>query len=301
MKILVTGGTGLVGSALVKKLRDLGHTVHVLVRKPSNNQHEFFWDYKVQEADDRAFDGIECIIHLAGASIGKRWTPDYRLEIVSSRVDSADFLLEKCKQHHIRLASFISASGINYYGTFTSDQILDEETGILHKDFLSDVCEKWEAAAGRFSAVASKTVIIRTAPVLSQKGGTMEELKKIADLNLAAGIGSGKQWFNWIHLDDLVNMYVAAVVTLEMNSVYNAVADEVPANRAFMKRLADAQGKFFFPVNIPAAVLRIMFGQMSEMILEGTRVSNKKIKSLGFDFKYETLTEAFAALGLARS
>ncbi len=292
MKILITGGTGLVGTKLVKELRKRGHTVNVLVRKKSNKPNEFYWNYSRRQLDSEALEGVESIIHLAGASIGKKWTYEYKQELISSRVDSANFLYDHCTLADIKLKSFISASGVNYYGTFISDDILNEEAGIVKHDFLSDLCLKWESAALHFGNIADRTVILRTAPVLSEKGGTMEKLNMITNLNLSSAIGKGSQWFNWIHLDDLVDMYVQAVENPKFEGVFNAVADEIPTNKEFMKSLAKSRSKLFLPVNVPSFLLRMVFGEMSVIILEGTRVRNKKIKSLGFDFKYPELKQA---------
>ncbi len=296
MKILITGGTGLVGTALSSKLRERGHDVKILVRKKSEKPNEFFWNYSEKTIDEKAFEGIESIIHLAGASIGKRWTESYKKEVIASRIDSANFLREKCLELGVKLKSFISASGVNYYGTFTSNQILNEKDGILHHDFLSEVCEKWENAALEFQNIAERIVVVRTSPALSKNGGSFEQLKKISDFNLASGIGSGKQWFNWIHLDDLANIYVKSVEDLSMNGSYNAVADDVPTNEEFMKKLAKSNGKIFLPINVPAFVMKTVLGEMSEMILEGTRASNEKIKLQGFDFQYSELESALENL-----
>lgn len=296
MKILVTGASGLVGRQLVPELRKRGHSVNILVRRKPKNPDEFYWNYKKRELDKGALEGVESIIHLSGASIGRKWTYEYKQELISSRVDSAKFLFDICTLADLSLKSFISASGINYYGTFTSDRILDEDSDIAKLDFLSDLCRKWESAALHFNNIASRTVILRTAPVLSARGGTLEKLNMITDLNLGSGIGKGTQWFNWIHLDDLVNMYVEAVENTEFNGIYNAVADDIPTNKEFMRKLAEARNKFFLPINVPAFLLRLVMGEMSEIILEGTRVSNKKIKSQRFDFKYPELNQAFKAL-----
>lgn len=293
MKILITGGTGLVGKALVSKLREKGHFVNILVRKNPKNENEFLWDYSKKEIDEKAFEGIDTIIHLAGASIGKRWTKEYKREIISSRVDSAKFLKEKCSELGVRLKSFISASGINYYGTFTNEKILTENDGIFHQDFLSEVCVLWEKSADEFTEISDKIVKIRTAPVLSKKGGTFEQLKKITDYNLASGIGSGKQWFNWIYLEDLVEIYIKSVVDSNIKGIYNAVADEIPTNQNFMKKLASERKKFFIPFNVPGFLMKLVLGEMSEIILEGTKVSNQKIKNSGFVFKYPDLNSTF--------
>jgi uncharacterized protein (TIGR01777 family) len=296
MNILITGGTGLVGTALVKELQNRNHTVRILSRSQSEEENEFHWNVAEKIIDEKAFENLDCIIHLAGANISERWTDDYKKELYSSRIDSANLLREYCEQNNVQLKSFISASGINYYGTFTSDQILTEDSGIIINDFLAKLCVAWEDAADQFSAIADRVICLRTAVVLSKNGGAYPLLKKTVDLNIGSGVGSGKQWMNWIHIDDLVTMYVEAVENSAINGKYNAVADEIPTNEILMKKLAKTAGKFFLPFNVPSFVMKSVFGEMSSIILEGTRADNKKIKSQGFDFKYAQLDEAFKDL-----
>ena len=296
MNILITGGTGLVGTALVKKLEERNHTVRILTRSESEEKNEFYWNIDDKKIDDKAFENLDCIIHLAGANISERWTDDYKKELYSSRIDSAHLLREYCVEKGIHLRSFISSSGVNYYGTFTSDQILTEDSEIVENDFLAKLCVAWENAADQFASIAERVVCLRTAVVLSKKGGAFPLLKKTVNLNIGSGVGTGKQWMNWIHIDDLVNMYMEAAENTSINGKYNAVADEIVTNEVFMKKLAKAADKFFLPFNVPPFVMKSVFGEMSSIILEGTRADNKKIKSQGFDFKYSTVDEAFKNL-----
>lgn len=296
MNTLVSGSTGLVGKELIKKLQTKGHSVRKLVRKSNGNPYEFVWDLKTGEIDKNAFTGLDAIIHLAGASIAKRWTDEYKKELHHSRVGSANLLFKYCLENNIHLKSFISASGISYYGTFTSSKIFTENDETSHHDFLADLSRDWEKAADRFSKISDRVVKLRISPVLSKKGGSFQQLEKITDLNLASGLGSGKQWFNWIHLQDLVQMLMIAVENENINGPYNAAADEIPTQKEFMKKLAKAKRKFFFPLNVPGFVLKIILGEMSEMVLKGSRVSNKKIKSEGFIFRYPNLDSAFAEI-----
>lgn len=296
MNILITGGTGLVGTALVKKLEERNHTVRILTRSESEEKNEFYWNIAEKKIDDKAFENLDCVIHLAGANISERWTDDYKKELYSSRIDSAHLLREYCVEKGIHLKAFISSSGVNYYGTFTSDQILTEDSEIVENDFLAKLCVAWENAADQFASIAERVVCLRTAVVLSRKGGAFPLLKKTVNLNIGSGVGTGKQWMNWIHIDDLVYMYVEAAESTSINGKYNAVADEIPTNTVFMKKLAKAADKFFLPFNVPPFVMKSVFGEMSSIILEGTRAVNKKIKSQGFDFKYSTVDEAFKNL-----
>ena len=296
MNVLITGGTGLIGKKLVHKLRERNHNPRVLTRKKTDNPNEFYWNTDEKFIDPKAFENLDSIIHLAGANISQKWTAEYKKELFSSRIDTANLLKEYCLQHKVHLKSFISASGINYYGTFTSDEILKESDGILKQDFLAKLCDEWENATGNFSDISNRTVCLRTAMVLAKNGGAFTMLKKTVDFNIGSAVGSGQQWMNWIHEDDLVNMYIFALENPEIQGKFNAVADQIPTNENFMKALAKTSGKLFLPVNVPSFVMKMAFGEMSSIILEGTRASNKKIKSLGFDFKFSTPEQAFEDL-----
>lgn len=296
MKILITGATGLIGTALVKKLRAGNHEVNILTRKKSGDKNEFIWNLKKNEIDEAAFKNIDSIVHLAGASVGKRWTEDYKKELYSSRIDSALLLYKTCVKLNIKLKSYISASGVNYYGTYTSDKILTEKDPVQHQDFLSELSVAWENSADEFQSIAERVVWMRTAVVLAKKGGTFPLLKKITDYNIGSGIGSGNQWMNWIHLDDLVDMYIFAIENPEVAGKYNSVADEFITNETFMKKLAKASDKFFLPVNVPAFIMNLVMGEMAEIITEGTRADNQKIKNTGFQFKYNTFDSALKDL-----
>ncbi len=296
MTILITGGTGLVGKALTAALRSRGHDVSILTRKKSDKKDEFYWNLNENFIDDNAFKNLDCIIHLAGASVSKRWSDEYKRELYNSRIKSAELLQKYCLQNNVFLKSFVSASGINFYGTFTSAQILTEDSGILKDDFLSQLSARWEEAAERFNTISDRIVCLRTAMVLSNEGGAFPLLENLVDYNLASPVGTGKQWMNWIHLDDMVAMYVFAVENENIKGSYNAVADEIPTNEIFMRKLAKQKNKVFLPVKVPAFLMKLIFGEMSSIILEGTRASNKKIKSQGFDFKYSAIKDVFKNL-----
>lgn len=228
---------------------------------------------------------------MAGANIGKRWNEDYKKELYSSRIDAALFLKRQCENLGIHLKTFISASGINYYGTFTSRQVLTEESPIIKHDFLADLCKKWEYTAHEFQSISESVCCLRTALVLSREGGSFPPLRKITHFNLGSAVGSGKQWMNWIHIDDLVGLYLYALEN-SVKGAYNAVADEAVNNKDFMKILAKKLNRLFLPISVPAFLLKLILGEMSTLILEGTRASNEKIKSKGFKFKYSKFTDA---------
>ena len=296
MKILVTGATGLIGKYLIKRLKKNGHEVVILTRKKSEKPNEFQWNPNENFIEDAAFENIEAIIHLAGATIAKRWTKEYKKELYSSRINAANLLKSYCVKHQTKLKSFISASGINYYGTFTSDEILTEDTSIKKLDFLAKLSADWEKSAFEFSEIAERVVCLRTAMVLAKEGGSFVPLKKLTDFNLASPVGKGKQWMNWIHIEDLAKMYVEAIENPHYKGNYNAVADEIVTNKTFMKILAKKSHKFFLPIPVPEFILKLVLGEMSTIILEGSRASNEKIKSVGFTFKYSILNAALEDL-----
>lgn len=296
MKVLVTGATGLIGKSLVKKLQEHGHTVHILSRKKSSNPNFFLWNPEKNFIEDEAFEGIEAIIHLAGASIAKRWTTGYKKELYSSRIESAKLLKSYCEKHQVALQCFISASGINYYGTCTLPEILSEDHEVLKHDFLAKLCQEWEEAAFSFHSIAKRIVCLRTPIVLAKDGGSFLALKKITDFNLASPVGKGTQWMNWIHLEDLVNLYIFVLEHKSMNGSYNALADESITNKEFMRQLATQRKKLFLPIPVPGFLLAVLLGEMSSIILEGSRASNHKIKNEGFLFAYPQIEKALQAL-----
>lgn len=296
MKILITGGTGLIGSSIVQKLRNHHHEVRILSRSKSADKSTFFWDIKNGKIDEKAFENLDGIIHLAGASIGEKWTDEYKKILYSSRIDSANLLFSTCEKLNQKLKFFISSSGVNFYGTFTSDRILSEKDGILYQDFLAKLCEKWENVAYQFSEIADRIICVRTAMVLAKDGGSFPMLKKVTDLNIGSAVGSGKQWMNWIHINDLVEMYQFFVENENTAGNYNAVADEVVRNETFMKKLSTISGKFFLPVAVPGFILKLVFGEMSSIILKGTRATNKKIKEEGYQFEFPKLGGALENL-----
>ena len=296
MVVLLTGGTGLVGTALVKKLKQRGHEVRILVRAKSDDPGTFLWNYQKKQIDPGALNGVDCIVHLAGASIAKRWTEKYKEEILSSRVDSAQFLREQLEKTGQKLKAFISASGTNYYGTVTTSKVFTEQDPAVSKDFLSLVCEKWEAAADIFSPHSERIVKIRTAPVLSKDGGSFKPLKLLSDFHLSSPVGSGRQYFPWIHIEDLVSVYLHSIENPQIEGALNAVASEIPTNREFMKTLAQVNGKLFIPLAVPSVVLRGVLGEMSSILLEGSRVSNQKMEKAGIPLLYPKLEPALRKL-----
>lgn len=286
-RILITGGTGLIGKRLKQMLIDKNHDVIVLSRSPKK-EHEFKWDISSNYIDDQALQNTDYIIHLAGAGIAeKRWKTKRKYQIIDSRVESANLLFEKINTLKINLKGFISASGIGYYGTTTSEVVF-EETDKVGTDFLAYVCQKWEQAATQFSKKNIPVTILRTGIVLSAKGGALTKMKT----PIISPLGSGKQYMPWIHIDDLCNLYIKSVEE-ELIGIFNAVAPEHHTNKSFSKALAKSFKRPYLGIGIPSFLLRFLFGKMAVILLEGSRISVKKIeKNTNFSFEFSTLSKA---------
>jgi len=296
--VLITGGTGLIGSHLSKKLEENGFNVAILSRKANSEGPipVYAWDPDKNIVDPDAISGADYIIHLAGAGIGdKRWTKKRSELILASRIKTGELLLNKILESGKKLKAFISASGIGYYGALTSERIFNE-TDPPSNDFPGEVCRKWEEMADRFQDSGIRTVKFRTGVVLADKGGALDRMTTAVKLGIGSPIGSGKQYIPWIHIDDLCNLYLKAVQDYSMTGAWNAVAPEHVTNREFMRVLAEVLEKpFFFPA-VPSFVLKILFGQMSGIILKGSRVSADKIISSGYNFKFPDLENALKNL-----
>lgn len=288
-KILITGGTGLVGTRLTQLLTDRKHEVRILTRNP-DAKNEYKWDVSKRYIDVKALENIDYIIHLAGAGIAdKRWTEDRKKIIIDSRVETGNLLFQKVKENKIPLKGFISASGSNFYGAKTTTVIYTESDN-AGNDFLGDVCVKWEQAAHQFSELQIPITILRTGIVLSKTGGALEKMKT----PIISPLGTGNQYMAWIHIDDLCGIYIKAVEE-ELVGVYNTVAPEYHTSKTFSKILASVIKRPFLPLPVPGFLLKLVFGELAIILLEGSRLSAKKISD-NYQFKYANLKEALQNL-----
>ena len=294
-KILISGATGLVGKKLSKKLHERGYKVEILVRSKDQESDfkSYLWNYEKDFLEEGALDNTYIFIHLAGATISKRWTESYKKEIYNSRINSAQFIYEQMQKQNIHPEAVISSSAAGIYGQTTSHTIFTEKDPAAD-DFLGKVCKNWEEKALQFRNLGSRVVCVRTSTVLSEKGGALEVLKKPIELNVGAVLGTGDQYFPWIHIDDLVNIYVKAVECVTIDGAYNASAPDFVTNKILTKTIADHLGKTIWLPNIPKFVIKTALGEMSVLALEGSRISPDKIINEGFKFAYERLDSALA-------
>ena len=292
--VLVTGGTGLIGKRLCEKLKLAGFDVAILsqVRHNKSDFPVFYWNWKNGEVDEMALRNSDFIIHLAGANIaGARWTPQRKKLILDSRVKSSQFLHRKLKELNLGPKAFVSASAVGYYGAITSKKIF-KESDSAETDFLGTTCQLWEKAASNVFDSRIRTVQIRTGVVLTKTDGALDKMLQPIKWGLGSALGTGKQFMPWVHIDDLCDIYIQALSDVKMNGPYNATSSEHQTNKSFTRILAQKEGRRMWVPNIPSFVLRFSLGEMAEMVLSGSRVSNLKIIDTGFEFQYASLKDA---------
>jgi uncharacterized protein (TIGR01777 family) len=291
--ILITGGTGLIGSKLSLALIAKGYQVRHLSRQPISTAFikSYYWDIEQNSMDENALIGVDAIIHLAGAGIAdKKWTDKRKSEIVNSRVNSTQLLFEYVQKTEQPMASFIAASATGIYPT--NPHKLYNENAKAAKDFLGDCCEKWENKIDQFNTLGIRTIKLRTGIVLSKDGGALPKMAKPILAGIGAPIGDGKQWMSWIDEDDLVNMYIYALENKSLSGAYNAVSPHPCSNQNFTEVLAKILNRFIFLPKIPSFFIRLLLGEMAIIVLGSTKVSAEKIIATGFKFNFEKLNES---------
>lgn len=284
------------GSALIPMLKKQGHEVVVLSRTKTRNASYtvFVWDYKKGYIEEGAFDGVDAIIHLAGAGVAdSKWTKERKDEIYNSRTQTSILLFKALEKGGHQVKTFISASAIGIYGNDTGNSLILESADVGH-DFLAHVTDAWEAATNKVKTLGIRLVQLRVGVVLSKKGGALVELLKPP---VAAPLGKGHQYMSWIHIGDLCRMFVESVENTELAGAYNAVAPKPETNRNLTKLAAKAFKKTYMPFAVPAIVLKIMLGEMAAIVLGGSRISSAKIERAGFKFRFPKLERALDDLG----
>lgn len=289
----------MVGSRLAKMCREKGITVNYLTTskekiKSNPSYQGYFWGPKKNAIDPASFENVNAIIHLAGANIAQRWTPNNKKEILESRTLSADLLKKTLKNSSHQVKSFISASGISIYPS-SLEKLYTEEESSKANTFLGEVVIRWEQAADEFKELGIPVTKLRTGMVLSETGGALAKMKEPTDFGVGAALGSGKQWQSWIHIDDLAAMYLF-VLEKELAGVYNAVAPNPVTNEELTKEIADTMDKSVWLPNVPGVALKLALGDMASVVLESQRVSSDKIEKEGFEFKYKNLPKALEDL-----
>lgn len=295
MRVLITGATGLIGKKLVALLLQKGIFVHYLTTSKSkiknkDNYHGFYWNPQQGIIDENCFLNVDVIVHLAGASISKRWTNSYKQELVESRVLSSNLLFKVLKDNPNQVKQIISASGISIYPN-SNTVIYTEES--LEKDdsFLGNLVVKWEDSVDIFNMLHIKVCKIRTGIVLSKKGGALTEMIKPIKLGLGSSYGNGKQVISWIHIDDLVGIYNLTIQN-SLEGIYNAVASNPVTNKELIHTIAKVLHKPLFLPAIPKFVFKLLLGEMHQLLFTNQKISNQKIINDGYVFKYNSVKPA---------
>lgn len=293
--ILITGGSGFLGSHLIPHLQSKGKSVSVIGRKIHKSISSYLWDINKKTFDLSSLSGIGTIIHLSGAGISdKRWTTTYKKEIIDSRVNGANLLYESLKSVPNTVHTFISASAIGHYGDAGDTWV--EENFHASKDFLGKTCIKWEKAALQFEELGIRVVIFRIGLVLAKNGGVLPALSGPVKFFLGAPLGNGKQYMSWIHIEDLCRMFSFAIDDKKIHGIYNAVAPDPVTNESFIRQIGKIIHRPIWPFNVSAFILKLILGEKSAIVLTGQRVSSEKIRMAGYNFLHTNLEKTLQLL-----
>jgi hypothetical protein len=296
-KVLITGASGLVGSRLTELLLSKKmEVVHVGRTKRNGSVPSFAWDVDKQQMDAKALAGVDAIVHLAGAGVAdKRWTPTRKKEILDSRVQSTRLLFQTLKEEKHSVKNIVSASAIGYYGFGLSDQLFTEERPPA-TDFLASVTTEWEKEVDAIRELEIRVVKIRIGIVLSNKGGALKEMARPIQFGVGAPLGTGQQVMSWIHIDDLCEMFCKAIQDRSLAGAYNGVAPNPVTNAELTKAIASILKKPLWLPNVPPFVLRLLVGEMADIVVNGSKVSAEKILATRFKFQYSQIDDALRNL-----
>ena len=293
--ILITGANGLIGSRLQEMLLKKGYEIHTLGRTmPSAKTKKvksFVWDLQDQKMDIAALDGVDAIIHLAGAGVAdSRWTDARKKEIMDSRVDSTRLLYNTLKKTNHQVKTIVSASAVGYYGD-CGDEVLTEEHPAADT-FLAEVTRKWEEEVCRFENIGVRHVCCRIGIVLSKKGGALPELTKTLPLGVAGYFAKKPLYYPWIHIDDVCGIMIHAMENNKVLGSYNTTAPGPVEIKSLIKAIVKAKRSRAILSPVPAFALKLAVGEMADMLLSSQRCSDEKIIKTGYQFQFPELKEA---------
>jgi len=300
-KIIITGATGSIGRILVKELSERGDEITVFTRNPADVGKKLpsvkkivKWNYNKIDDWVNELDGTDIVVHLAGANLSaKRWTEDYKKLAYDSRIISTRKIVETIKSAETKPKAFICANAVGIYGD-RGDEILTESSS-LGNDFLATLCKDWESEAKKTEEFGLRYVSIRTGLVLAKNEGLMKKLIPSFKLFLGGWLGNGRQWFPWIHIDDIVRIYLHAIDNPDVNGAVNAASPGIVRNKEFSEILGKVLKRpALFPV--PKIALRIVSGELGNYITDSQRISVDKILNSGYEFKFENLEKALMNL-----
>jgi uncharacterized protein len=303
MKILITGATGLIGRAVCRRLSDEGHQLVLLSRRPENtkvvgNTKVFSWEPEHGPPERTVWEGVDAVIHLAGEPIAStRWTDEQKRRIRDSRVKGTRHLIMGIGEINTdRPKILVSGSAVGYYGD-RGDEELDEGSGPgqAGQGLLTDLCRQWEGEALQGQEMGLRVTLVRTGVVLDATGGALEKMLLPFKLGLGGRIGDGRRWFPWIHIDDIAGIFCHALFKRELSGPINGVAPGIVNNDAFTNELAAALRRPAI-FSAPEFVLKIMMGEMAEVVLSSQRVIPRVALETGYNFRFPRLKAALANL-----
>ena len=296
MNVLVTGGTGFIGKQIIQALLEKGYAVTNLTtqRKQEGVISEMFqhvyWNPTTKELNKSLLNSIQGVIHLAGYSVANKWSTANKALMVSSRISSTEFLCEILNEMETPPIVLVGASASGFYKN--SDEIQDE-TAAVGSGFLADLTAQWENASAALHP-SIKNIHLRIGVVLSANDGALKKLTPIFKAGIGSAVGNGNQYMSWVHEKDLVSLFIHCLENNVESGVYNATSDIPVTNYEFSKTLASVLRKPFFLPKVPAFVLKVLFGEMSQLVLVSQRLSNLKIKSTAFEFRFKTIQDALS-------
>ena len=295
MKILVTGATGFIGTALCAHFLKHHHSVHYLVTdaadvKDKENYKGFLWNPAKNEIDLKCFSGVDAIVNLAGHSINCKWTKGNKKQIHDSRINCSNTLFNALKNNEHQVKFIVNASAIGIYES-SETAIYDEDSQFFGNDFLATVCKDWETANLRFETLGIKTAITRFGLILSKDNGVLHELAKVVSKGLGANLGNGNQWMSWIHFNDVIEILNQLIQT-QQAGIFNVVAFNPVRQNQFLKTLAKQLRKPLWLPNIPAFALKIALGEKTALVLSSQKVQPKNLENIGYKFLYPDLKMA---------
>lgn len=296
MKVTITGATGRVGVALVERLRARGDEVTVLSRSAQRaldrlpgGVEAIAWDPKSRPAPADALTGRDAVVHLSGEDVGQRWSEEVKREIRDSRELGTRHLVEGLAAAQPRPGLLVSASGSNYYGA-RGDELVDEAQGPGY-DFVAQVCVAWEREARRAQDHGVRVVSVRTGPVLDRDAGALAKMLPFFRLGVGGPVAGGEQYVPWIHREDVVGLYLAALDATTFQGAINASAPEPVTNKAFAKALGKAIRRPAL-VPVPGLAVKVLYGEMAQLVTEGVRMVPARAPELGYTFVHPGLDEA---------
>ncbi len=300
-KIIVTGATGLIGKKLCMELIKSGNEISVFTRDPEraksviNDAKEYVnWDYETSEKWEEYLNGKNAVIHLAGESIaGMRWNSNYKKSIFNSRIISTRKLVNAIEKVEQKPSIFISASAVGYYGNAGNDELTESSKN--GNDFLAEVCNDWELEAEKVEQFNLRSVSVRTGIVLDKESGALKKMLLPYKLFLGGSLGSGNQWFPWIHIDDLINIYLYILNNSSVDGPINASSPNPVTMKVFSKKLGKILHRPSF-FNVPLFALKIAIGEAAESVVASQRVIPEKLLKNGFKFKFEKIDGALKDL-----